>query len=146
MYQDYLELLQCLNDNNVKYLVIGGYAVIQYAEPRYTKDIDIWVEASTANAKKLLKALSKFGAPISNLTVEELAIPGLVYVFGIPPVRVDILNRASGGKFETAWKSKNVVVLDGTRINFISKPDLIKLKKSAGRPQDIADISALVKK
>ncbi len=96
MYQDYLDLLQCLNDNKVKYLVIGGYAVIQYAEPRYTKDIDIWVEASTANAKKVLKALSKFGAPISNLTEEELSTPGLVYIFGVAPVRVDILNRVKG--------------------------------------------------
>jgi predicted nucleotidyltransferase len=143
MYQDYLELLQCLNDNKVKYLVIGGYAVIQYAEPRYTKDIDIWIEASVLNAKKLLKALKHFGAPIANLSVEELAVPGLVYVFGIPPVRVDILNRVSGGKFELAWKAKNVVNIDGTKINFVSKSDLIKMKKSAGRPQDLADIVSL---
>ena len=145
MYQDYLELLLCLNDNKVKYLVIGGYAVIQYSEPRYTKDIDIWVEASVVNAKKLLKALKHFGAPIANLSVEELAMPGLVYVFGIPPVRVDILNRVSGGKFEVAWKAKNVITLEGTKINFASKVDLIKMKKSAGRPQDLADIASLKK-
>ena len=146
MYQDYLELLQCLNDNKVKYLVIGGYAVIQYAEPRYTKDIDIWVEASVVNAKKLLKALKTFGAPIANLSVEELSIPGLVYVFGIPPVRVDILNRVSGGKFELAWKVKNVVALEGIKVNFVSQSDLIKMKKATGRPQDLADIASLQKK
>ncbi len=145
MYQDYLELLQCLNDNKVKYLVIGGYAVIQYAEPRYTKDIDIWVEASSLNAKKLLKALSQFGAPISNLTVEELAVPGLVYVFGVAPVRVDILNRVSGGNFSKAWISKNVVTLEGIKVNFASKSDLVKMKKAAGRPQDLADIESLKK-
>jgi predicted nucleotidyltransferase len=143
MHQDYLELLQCLNDNKVKYLIIGGYAVIQYAEPRYTKDLDIWVEASVKNAKLLIKALSKFGAPISNLTVEELSTPGLVYVFGIPPLRVDIMNRALGCTFESAWTSKNIVKIDSIKAKFISKSNLIKLKKKANRPQDLADLAAL---
>jgi predicted nucleotidyltransferase len=146
MYQDYLDLLQCLNDNKVKYLVIGGYAVVQYAEPRYTKDLDIWIEASVANAKKLLKALKYFGAPIANLTIEELAIPGLVYVFGIPPVRVDVLNKVSGRSFETAWKSKQIEAIEGIKVNFVSKQDLIILKKAAGRPQDLADIQSLKKR
>lgn len=145
IFQDYLDLLQCLNDNKVKYLVIGGYAVIQYAEPRYTKDIDLWVETSIPNAKKLLKALNEFGAPTDNLTTEELAKPGLVFVFGIPPLRVDILNNAQGCSFDTAWKNKNKVLIEKTNINFISKNDLIKLKKKANRPQDIADINSLKK-
>lgn len=145
MFQDYLDLLQLLNDNKVKYLVIGGYAVIQYAEPRYTKDIDIWVEANLSNAKKLLNALNQFGAPTDNLTVEEIAKPGLVFVFGIPPLRVDILNNAKGCSFESAWKNKNKVLVKKTNVNFIAKSDLIKLKKKANRPQDLADLSQLNK-
>jgi predicted nucleotidyltransferase len=146
MFPDYLELLQCLNDNKVKYLIIGGYAVIQYAEPRYTKDLDLWVEATSLNAKKLYKALSFFGAPVDNLTVEELAKPGLVFVFGIPPLRVDILNRASGCTFESAWSSRNKVKIEHVTTNFISKSNLIKLKKKANRPQDLADIASLSRK
>ena len=145
MFQDYLDLLQCLNDNKVKYLIIGGYAVIQYAEPRYTKDLDLWIEASMPNAKKILKALTSFGAPVDNLTIEELAKPGLLFVFGVPPLRVDILNKASGCTFESAWSSRNKIQLDGISANFISKENLIKLKKKANRPQDLADIESLKK-
>lgn len=148
MYRDYLELLLCLNDHKVRYLIIGGYAVVQYAEPRYTKDLDIWIEASSTNAKKALKALDAFGAPIDNLTVEDLSKPGLIYVFGIPPVRVDILNKASGCTFTTAWKNKKIFPLGKIKskpikANFIGKKDLIKLKKTAGRVQDLADIEKL---
>lgn len=146
MYQDYLELLQFLNDNKVKYLVIGGYAVIRYTEPRYTKDLDLWVEASVVNAKKLLKALSQFGAPIDNLTVEELAKPGLIYVFGLPPVRVDIINRVKGSRFQTAWPKREKVELDGEKVNFVDRLTLVKLKKAAGRPQDQADLIKLERK
>ena len=145
MYQDYLELLQCLNDNKVKYLIIGGYAVIHYAEPRYTKDLDIWIEASVINAKRTLKALSAFGAPISNLTVDELSIPGLIYVFGVPPLRIDIMNRAKGCKFESAWKARNKVKINAVNTYLVSKNDLIKLKKKANRAQDKADLVALKK-
>ena len=145
MFQDFLELLQCLNDSKVKYLIIGGYAVIKYAEPRYTKDLDIWVEASTLNAKKLLQALTKFGAPTENLSVPELSKPGLIFVFGIPPLRVDILNKAKGATFKTAWKNKNKFDLGGVKVNFISKSDLIKLKRASARQQDKADLEKLTK-
>lgn len=146
MYLDYLELLQCLNDNKVKYLIIGGYAVIHYAEPRYTKDLDIWIEASSRNAKNTLKALSTFGAPIANLTEEELATPGLVYIFGIPPVRVDVINHIKGADFKEIWANKNKITIGKVTTQIVSKKDLIKLKKIAGRPQDKADIAALSKK
>lgn len=143
MFPDYVELLQCLNASKVKYLIIGGYAVIRYAEPRYTKDLDIWIEASPQNAKRVYSALKEFGAPIDNLTVAELATPGLVYIFGIPPIRVDILNRAKGATFPTAWKSRQKVPLDGTYAYFVDIRNLRKLKRAAGRAQDLADLEAL---
>lgn len=146
MYPDYLELLRLLNDCRVRYLVIGGYAVIQYTEPRYTKDLDIWIEASTTNAKRVLKALTAFGAPIDNLTVDELAKPGLIYVFGVPPLRVDMLNRARGASFASAWKTRKKVDVGGVKANFVSKPVLIKLKRQAGRHQDLADLQRLLDK
>jgi len=143
MYQDYLELLQYLNDNKVKYLIIGGYAVIQYAEPRYTKDLDIWVECSETNAKKLLKALKKFNAPIDNLSVQELAKPGLIYIFGVPPLRIDILNKVKGSRFKTAWAQRKVFQIEDVKAKFVSKQSLVKIKRATGRPQDLADLEKL---
>lgn len=145
MFQDYLELLQLLNEHKVKYLIIGGYAVINYAEPRYTKDLDIWVEPSVQNAKKLLKALEDFGAPTDNLTIQDLAKPGLIYVFGIAPMRVDILNKPKGSTFKTAWESKEKITIEKTTVNIIGKSVLIKLKKASGRPQDLVDVEKLKK-
>lgn len=140
---NYLDLLRCLNGAKVKYLIIGGYAVIYHSEPRYTKDLDIWIEASAQNARRTIQALREFDAPIDNLTVEDLETPGLIYVFGLPPLRVDILNKATGCSFASAWKARAKVKIDGVLANFIDKAGLIKLKKAAGRPQDLADLEKL---
>jgi len=141
--EDYLDLLRLFGDCKVRYLIIGGYAVIRYAEPRYTKDLDIWIEPSPNNAKRVLKALTMFGAPIDNLSVADLAKPGLLYVFGIPPVRVDILNRVKGETFEAAWASRDKTVLEKVKVYFVDRSTLIKLKKASGRPQDKADLVQL---
>lgn len=145
MNQDYLELLQCFAKHRVRYLVIGGYAVIRYTEPRYTKDLDIWIEASSRNAHCVLKALAEFGAPIDNLTVEDLAKPGLIFVFGIPPLRVDLLNKAKGANFAVAWPKKERVGLSGMAVNFVDIATLKRLKAASGRPQDLADLEKLKK-
>lgn len=143
MFQDYLDLLQCLNDHRIRYLIIGGYAVIHYAEPRYTKDLDIWFEPTESNARKLINALESFGAPTENLSVDELKTPGLVYVFGVPPVRVDMLNKPKGATFKTAWKNKKSVEVSGVKMNFVDRNTLKKLKRAVGRPQDLADLEKL---
>jgi len=143
MDRNYLDLLRCLNAAKVKYLLIGGYAVIYYSEPRYTKDLDIWIEASRQNARCALRALRKFGAPVDNLTEQDLAKPGLIYVFGLPPLRVDILNSASGCSFAAAWKTRVRARIDGLNANFVSKANLIRIKKATGRPQDLADLAKL---
>lgn len=143
MNQDYLDLLRCLADRKVRYLIIGGYAVIRYTEPRYTKDLDIWIDATPLNARRVLQALREFGAPIDNLSVEDLAKPGLLYVFGIPPVRVDILNKVKGAKFSTAWPNKVRVKLPDLSLNFVDISTLKRLKRAAARPQDLADLEKL---
>ncbi len=143
MHSDFFELLQLLNGHKVKYLLIGGYAYGLHVEPRYTKDIDLWVEASAANGRRLLRALEKFGAPIDNLSVEDLATPGLIYVFGIPPVRVDILNRVPGQSFAEAYRQRVKFKVDTLAIPVVSRADLILLKRAAGRPQDLADLKKL---
>jgi hypothetical protein len=144
MNSDYLELLQCFADFKVRYLIVGGYAVIHYAEPRYTKDLDIWIEASDLNGKRVLKALTQFGAPVANLTVSDLAKPGLLYVFGIPPLRVDVLNRLKGANFAAAWETRKRFTISGVGCWYVDKKTLIKLKRAAGLPQDKADLERLL--
>jgi len=145
MDKNFLELLQLLNEHKVRYLIIGGYAVVHYTEPRYTKDLDIWIECAPKNARNVLKALNEFGAPIDNLSVEELSKPGLIYVFGLPPLRIDILNNPKGAKFQTAWLNREKVLLGRLKGNFIGRKELIKLKKAAGRAQDKADLEKLMR-
>lgn len=140
---DFKELLSILNNNGVKYLVIGGYAVIKYAEPRYTKDLDLWVRADPANAVAVFTALRAFGAPLSNLTPEDFAHEGYFYQMGVPPVRVDILMSVPGLVFEDAWQQREIVNFDGVMLPFISKAHLITSKRASGRPQDLIDADIL---
>ena len=143
IYPDFLELLRVFAKHKVAYAVIGGYAVGIHAEPRYTKDLDILIVPEKKNAKALLAALSEFGAPISNLSVDELATPGLLYVFGIPPLRVDILNRIVGVNVKTLIKRAKKIKIADTSLEVVAIADLIMLKKLAGRKQDLADIEKL---
>lgn len=144
MNSDLIELLRCLKEYKVKHLIIGGHAVIHYSEPRYTKDLDLWVEASLTNAKRLIASLARFGAPVDNLSVDDFARPGTLYVFGIPPNRVDVLNRIKGATFAAAYKRKQLLEISrGLKVPIIELVDLIALKKAAGRPQDLIDLEKL---
>ena len=140
---DFTDLLNLFNDSNVKYLVIGGYALIQHAEPRYTKDLDLWVSTDITNATVVFQALRDFGAPLEGMTVNDFAEEGYFYQMGVPPVRVDILMGIPGIAFEKAWANRIEVDFDGMPIIFISKKDLITAKRAAGRPQDMIDVALL---
>lgn len=128
----------------IKYLVIGGYAVIRYAEPRYTKDLDLWVKADQANAQALFTALRSFGAPLTNLTADDFAHEGYFYQMGVPPVRVDVLTSVPGLLFDEAWQRRVQVDFDGIPVPFISRRDLIISKRASGRPQDLLDVELLL--
>ncbi len=140
---DFSDLLQIFNANNVRYLVIGGYAVVQYAEPRYTKDLDVWISTDSENAESVYKALVEFGAPLSELTVNDFSEEGYFFQMGVPPVRVDVLMGIPGVQFEKCWKKRVEMDFDGLKVNFISKDDLIIAKKASGRPQDLIDADLL---
>ena len=142
---DFSDLLKLFNAKKVKYLIIGGYAVVQYAEPRFTKDLDIWISTESANAKAVYEALKGFGAPLEELTEKDFSEEGSFYQLGVPPVRVDILMGIPGIQFEKAWKKKVEVDFDGLLVNFISREDLIISKRASGRPQDLLDAEALEK-
>lgn len=143
---DYRDLFKTLNRYKVRYLVIGAYAVAFYTEPRYTKDIDIWVSNDTANAQNLYKALIEFGAPLKGMSVKDFANRKTIYQIGVAPVRIDILMDASGMKFENAWKNRKKTRYGGVSINMLGIKELIYSKKKAGREHDISDIKKLSNK
>lgn len=140
---DYSELLSILNTARAKYLIVGAYAVTHYTEPRYTKDLDIWVEASPANARKIYQALKKFGAPLEKITPEDFTNQKLIYQIGVAPVRVDIIMGLPGLPFRKAWSNRTVASWEGIQVNILGLNDLIKLKEKAKRTvngNDLADL------
>ena len=142
---DFSDLLRLFNANHVRYLIIGGYAVVQYAEPRFTKDLDVWISTDRVNASSVYRALKEFGAPLADLTEDDFAEEGYFYQMGVPPVRVDILMGIPGIAFEEAWANRVKVEFDGLPVIFISKADLITSKRASGRPQDLLDADTLSK-
>ncbi len=140
---DFKELLKIFNEYKVRYLVVGGYAVMKYAEPRYTKDLDLWIAIDPENASAVYTALRKFGAPLANLTPEDFSKEGFFYQMGVPPLRVDIMMSISGMSFEEAWPHRVSVFLADNTVFFISKEDLMRVKKASGRPQDLLDLDHL---
>jgi hypothetical protein len=144
--EDFRELLSALNAYSVRYLIVGGYAVSFHAEPRATKDLDIWISPDKENGAATLQALVAFGAPVSGLTAADMVSPDDFFRMGNPPRMVDILPKIDGVDFPTAWIHRVEVPFgDGTpeTMFFISRDDLIAAKLACGRPQDIADIAAL---
>jgi predicted nucleotidyltransferase len=141
--QDFKELLSILERHDVRYLVIGGYAVMLYSEPRWTKDLDIWIALDAMNAKAVFAALREFGAPLAGLTEEDFRAPGYFYQMGNPPLRLDVMMDIPGGDFEAAWKRRNTIDLGGTSIHFIGREDLIAVKLASGRDQDLKDVEVL---
>ena len=144
MSSDFNEILSIFNANQVRYLIIGGHAVSEYAEPRYTKDLDIWVEPSEQNADLVFQSLKQFGAPLFELSPSDFAEKGSFYQMGRPPVRIDILMSIEGLVFKKAWENRNMVPLFGETVPLISLDDLMAAKKSAGRPQDLIDVENLI--
>lgn len=143
---DFRDLFKKFNDHRVEYLVIGAYALIYYTTPRYTKDIDIWVNPTPRNASKVWRALHEFGAPMRSLTEKDFTDKKMVYQIGIEPNRIDIIMGISGMKFSSAWKNRKRITYGGIPAMMIGKRDLIRSKISTGRPQDMLDVEQLKKK
>lgn len=140
---DFDDLLRLFNTYQVRYLVIGGYAVIRYTEPRYTKDLDLWIATDVENARAVFEALREFGAPLVGLTEADFSEEGFFYQMGVPPLRVDIMMGIPGVEFDAAWPQREEVDFDGLRIPFVSRQDLIAAKQASARPQDLIDVQAL---
>jgi len=141
--KDFREFIKLLNSNNVKYLVVGGYAVAFHGYPRYTKNMDIWIWINENNAKKLIKTLEEFGFSSLGLKKEDFLKPEYVIQLGYPPNRIDILTKISGLEFEKCYKSRIKTNMDGITIDFINLENLKKNKKAIGRFKDLADLENL---
>ena len=138
----YKELLQLLNESEVEYLIVGGFAVMKYGEPRYTKDLDVWVGNSPENSTRLIRALQEFGAPLEHdgVTAETFAEKQVVYQIGVAPVRIDILSTITGVEFPHAWQKRIAGTFFGVPVHFISLDDLQTNKKAMGRSSDLKDL------
>lgn len=146
MFEDFKDLLSAFNDHNVKYLIVGGYAVSFYAQPRFTKDLDIFIKADPANARAAYAALASFGAPLSRVKLEDLADPQKFIRFGEPPVAVDIMPGIDGLTFDEAWERRVAGAVEpesNLMALFVSREDLIASKLAAGRMRDLADVEEI---
>ena len=141
--QDFKEFIQSLNENNVRYLVIGGYAVAFHGHPRYTKDIDFWIGMGQENAANMVKALEQFGFASLGLKENDFTTPDQIIQLGHPPERIDIITTPPGVDFDTCYANRVQAEMDGVLVNFIDLENLKRNKKASGRHQDLADIENL---
>ena len=140
---DFRDLLGTFIEHDVRFLVVGGYALAVHGRPRATGDLDVWIDATRANAERAYAALRSFGAPLHDLRVEDLATPGVVFQIGIVPLRIDVLTSASGIAFDPAFSRRVEAPFDGLRVPVLGRDDLIANKRATGRLQDLADLEVL---
>jgi hypothetical protein len=141
--EDYKDMLRALSVEKVKYLLVGAYAMAAHGYLRSTLDIDFWVLQSPQNADAIMRALQRFGAPLHNLTAEDLQRDGTVFQIGIAPRRIDIITEATGLEFEEVYERSQPIAIEGIEVRIPSIADLIRNKRSTGRTKDLADAEAL---
>ena len=140
---DFRDLFAALNAAHAEFLIIGGYALAVHGTPRFTQDLDVWVKANPENANKVWTALDAFGAPFLDLTLEDLATPGIVFQMGLPPNRIDIITSIDGVEFQEAWERRLPSAYGDQPVMVIGVDDLIRNKEATGRPQDRLDAQVL---
>ena len=141
--KDFSEFVELFLEHNVRFLIVGGYALAAHGLPRATGDLDAWVWTDSNNAQNIVSALQSFGFSNLSITTEDFIKQDSIVQLGYPPFRIDILTSIDGVDFEQAWSNKFLVELNNREVPFISRDDLIANKKAAGRPQDIADVIRL---
>jgi hypothetical protein len=140
---DFRDMLSAFCEEKVEFMVIGAYALAFHGFPRATGDIDLWIRCSDENAERVWRTLTRFGAPLSDLTIDDLKTPGMVFQIGIVPRRIDIRTSIGGVKFDEAKADWKKVEIEGLNIQVIGRAYLLRSKKAAGRPKDQGDIAWL---
>lgn len=136
---DFTDMLSGLSAARVEFLVVGAFAMAAHGLPRATGDLDLWIRPDAENARRTWLALAEYGAPLQNLSVEELSQPGMFFQIGVVPGRVDILTDIDGVTFEEAWTEREYRSFEGVTVPVLSRKHLLINKKSTGRPKDLAD-------
>ena len=142
---DFKDMLSCLKEERVEFLIVGAYALAAHGFPRATGDIDIWVRNSFENAQKVMRALRNFGAPVSHLSEEDFIAPDVIVQLGVEPCRIDLLTGIDGVRFDDAWQNKVSITIGKLEIDILSKEDLLRNKLAMGRDKDQGDIVWLKK-
>jgi len=143
MNPDFRDLLAAFNARGVEYLVVGAHALAAHGLVRATKDLEVWVRPETENARRVLVALAAFGAPLQDLTQDDLSHPGLIFQIGIEPIRIDVITAIDGVTFEEAWPDRVEAGFADQRVSVLSQRHLIQNKRAAGRAQDLVDVKWL---
>lgn len=143
MNRHFVEMLSALSGAGAEFLIVGAHAVAAHGHARATKDIDIWINPIPENVTRVWQALGDFGAPLHQLSKDDLLEPGTIYQIGVDPMRIDILTAIEPLAFDSAWTNRATIVVDGLSYPFLGREDLIRAKRAAGRPHDLRDIEAL---
>jgi hypothetical protein len=143
MNPDFVDLLRAFIAADVRFLVVGAYALAHHGRPRATGDLDVWVEPTPANAPRVVGALAAFGAPMADITESDFARPGVVFQIGVPPGRIDILTELTGLAFDEAWPGREPGRFGDLSVDFIGREAFIRNKRATGRAKDLGDIEGL---
>jgi hypothetical protein len=143
--KDFNEFVELFVAKDVRFLVVGGYALAAHGYPRATDDFDAWVWANSENAEKIIEGLTEFGFGKLNLSADDFTTLDRVVQLGYPPYRIDIITSISGVEFDTAWANRLVVDVDGLQVPFIGRDDLLANKRATGRPKDLLDVEYLTR-
>jgi len=143
MNPDFVDLLRAFVEADVRFLIVGAYALALHGRPRGTGDLDVWVDATPENARKLWRALAAFGAPLGSVTMDDFSREGIVYQIGLEPGRIDILTHLSGLGFAEAWPDRVHEKFDSVEVDFIGRAAFIRNKRASGRPKDLLDIEGM---
>ena len=143
MNRDFVEMLSALIEARASFIVVGAHALAAHGVPRATGDLDIWVRNDDENAGRVVAALEAFGAPLFDLTREDLNKPGTIFQIGVPPSRIDILTSISGVSFDEAWPDRTLIDVGGLEVPVLGKKHFITNKRATGRPKDLSDLALL---
>ena len=143
MNQDFLDLLRAFIDHNVRFLIVGAYALGVHGRPRATGDLDVWVDPTPENAPRVMSALEQFGAPTLQVSAADFSHPGIVFQMGLPPLRIDVLTELSGLSFEEAWPTRTSASFGPLEVDVLGREAFIKNKRATGRAKDLGDIESL---
>ena len=143
MNQDFVDLLGAFAAADVRFLVVGAYALAHHGRPRATGDLDLWVDATPENAPRVMRALATFGAPLQEITEEDFSRPGVVFQMGVAPRRIDLLTELTGLTFADSWPDREAGRFGDLTVNFLGRDAFIRNKRATGRAKDLGDLEGL---